>query len=357
MTALHNVAIIGAGIGAEHSNGYVALPNLYRVKTVCDLNVDRAISVAASCGAKVEIDFDQVLADPEIDIIDICLPPMLHYAAVEKALLSGKHVICEKPLVASLADADRLIKAAMDTGKRVFPVFQYRYGLAVSRMRALIKAGLTGKPLIATLETHWNRDAKYYNVDWRGTWAGEQGGAILGHAIHIHDLLSFIFGPVSSVFAEVTTRVNSIEVEDCAALSIRMQSGALVTSSVTLGAAKDTSRLRFCFEGLTVESSSRPYNPAEGKWTFTARAPCDQSKVDACLKSVTFAHPSFSGFFEAVAQALGGDDDSAVTLNDGKQSLEMVTAIYASARSGARVSLPIATTNPLYNGWLPQEAY
>ena len=66
MTALHNVAIIGAGIGAEHSNGYVALPNLYRVKTVCDLNVDRAISVAASCGAKVEIDFDQVLADPEI---------------------------------------------------------------------------------------------------------------------------------------------------------------------------------------------------------------------------------------------------------------------------------------------------
>jgi predicted dehydrogenase len=353
MSAPYNVAIVGAGIGGEHSDGYAVLPDLFRVKTICDLNAGRASLIAERSGAKVESDIAKVLNDPKIDIIDICLPPMLHYQAVEKALRYGKHVICEKPLTTSISDADRLIKVALETRKRVFPIFQYRYGLATSRMRALIDAGLTGKPLIATLETHWSRDSLYYSVDWRGTWAGEQGGVILGHAIHIHDLLTFIFGPIQSVFADVATLVNTIEVEDCAALSIRMKSGALVTSSTTLGAAKDTSRLKFCFEGLTVESENLPYNPADGQWTFTARAPYEQSKVDACVNSITFAHPSFSGFFEAVAQALQGDDSSTVMLEDAKQSLELVTAIYASARRNMRVTLPISTTHPLYGGWLP----
>ena len=196
MSAPYNVAIVGAGIGGEHSDGYAVLPDLFRVKTICDLNAGRASLIAERSGAKVETDIAKVLNDPKIDIIDICLPPMLHYQAVEKALRHGKHVICEKPLTTSISDADRLIKVALKTRKRVFPIFQYRYGLATSRMRALIDAGLTGKPLIATLETHWSRDSLYYSVDWRGTWAGEQGGVILGHAIHIHDLLTFIFGPI-----------------------------------------------------------------------------------------------------------------------------------------------------------------
>ena len=353
MSAPYNVAIVGAGIGREHSDGYAELPNLFNLKTICDLNADRASLVAERSGAKVEINFEKVLNDPKIDIIDICLPPVLHYGAVEKALRSGKHVICEKPLATSVADADRLIKLALETEKRVFPIFQYRYGLAISRIRALINSGLTGKPLIATLETHWSRNAEYYSVGWRGTWAGEQGGAILGHAIHIHDLLSFIFGPIHSVSAYVATRVNTIEVEDCAALSIQMVNGALVTSSTTLGAAKDTSRLKFCFEGLTMESATLPYNPADGHWTFTARAPLKQSKVDACVKSITLARPSFAGFFEAVSQALQGDDSRTVMLEEAKQSLELVTAIYASARTNMPVTLPISKTHPLYEGWLP----
>ena len=85
-------------------------------------------------------------------------------------------------------------------------------------LRHLLNQVLAGKPLVASLETHWNRGKDYYSKPWRGTWNGEQGGAILSHSIHIHDLISMIFGSVSSVFAKLTTRVNDIEVEDCAAL-------------------------------------------------------------------------------------------------------------------------------------------
>lgn len=112
---------------------------------------------------------------------------------------------------------------------------------------------------------------------------GESGGSLLGHAIHAHDLLCHILGPVAEVTALTDTRVNDIETEDCAALAFRMGNGALVTSSVTLGAGDDTTRLRFCFEGLTAESGSAPYSPAQEAWRFIARASTSQSDVDRVL--------------------------------------------------------------------------
>ncbi len=142
----------------------------------------------------------------------------------------------------------------------------YRFGNGLSMLVELLDTGLGGKPLVATVETHWNRLSDYYDVEWRGQWATELGGAIVGHAIHNHDLVCGVLGPVASVQAELATRVNPIETEDCASILCRMQSGALVTSSVSLGSAVDQSRLRFCFEHLTAESSRDAHNPATAPW-------------------------------------------------------------------------------------------
>lgn len=350
---IRTVAIVGAGIGKEHLRGYMALSDRFRVSHIVDLDEERARPLCDMAACHWTADLDEVLANPEVDIVDICLPPHLHFSATEKALKAGKHAVCEKPLVASLAEADALIKLTEETGKQVFPVFQYRYGPGATQLRALRDAGLTGKPFVGALETHWNRDAEYYAVPWRGTWKTERGGAILGHSIHIHDWLTFVFGPVEQVYADLATRVNDIEVEDCAALSIRMESGAVVTSSVTLGAASDTTRMRFCFEGLTAESGSNPYRPAEGKWTFTARAPHDQAMIDRLLK--TLAHPpaGYAGLFAAMAEALDGQPGTEVSLLDGRRSLEFVTAVYHSARTGMPVKLPLGEDHPLYANWLP----
>ncbi|TNF22354.1 MAG: Gfo/Idh/MocA family oxidoreductase [Rhodobacteraceae bacterium] len=349
-----SVAILGAGIGGAHLTAYAALPAEFRVRVICDLNEPRAAALAAQGeGIAVSTDLAWVLRDPEIDIIDICLPPHLHFRTAMAALEAGKVVVCEKPLVASLAETDALAAKVAQTGGLVFPVFQYRYGLGTAQMRALIAAGLAGRCFAGSLETHWDRDAAYYAVDWRGTWAGEQGGAILGHAIHIHDLLTDLLGPVARVHAELATRVNRIEVEDCAALAIRMVSGAVVTSSVTLGAAGNMSRLRLMFEGVTVESDHAPYAPAERAWRFTARAPVTQAEVDAVLACVPAVRPGFVGMFEALAQALDGAPGRAVTLEDGRRSLEFVTACYHSARSGGPVALPLGADHPLYGSWLP----
>jgi len=191
------VAIIGAGIGAQHLDAYRALHDRFDVVALCDLDGARAQAVAAPFGIPVKTDFAAVCADPAVDLIDVCLPPHLHLSACLVAMRAGKDVVCEKPLVASLAEADALLAAVRETGRQVFPVFQYRYGRGTAQLRAVIEAGLAGPLYAGTIETHWNRGADYYAVDWRGTWAGERGGAVLGHAIHIHDILPAFVEPVA----------------------------------------------------------------------------------------------------------------------------------------------------------------
>ncbi|MEL6640630.1 MAG: Gfo/Idh/MocA family oxidoreductase [Pseudomonadota bacterium] len=347
------VAIIGAGIGAEHLDGYRALPEAFHVKTLCDLDTVRAQDAVQDDPITITANIADVLNDPKIDLVDVCLPPHLHLPVTTQVLEAGKHAICEKPLVASLADADTLIATAKRLNRKLYPVFQYRYGPAMAQLLALDSAGLLGKPYAASLETHWHRDAEYYAVDWRGTWAGENGGAVLGHAIHNHDLVSTLMGPAKRLSAFTDTRVNPIETEDCAAISMHTTTGAMVTSSITLGAADDTTRLRVCFEHLTATSGTTPYAPATGSWTYTATDATKQPQVDAVVDSVGNVPAGFTGFLHAIAQDLSGRSAAVVTAEDGRRSIELVAAIYHAARTGTVVDLPLQTDHPLYHSWLP----
>ncbi len=151
----------------------------------------------------------------DIEIVDICTPPTLHFPQVMAALAAGKQVICEKPLVGSLAEIDQLAIAEAKTAGRVMPIFQYRYGNGLQKAKRIIDLGLAGKPYLGTVETAWLRKAAYYSGPWRGRWATELGGVLMGHAIHPHDMFCYLMGPLKSLFGRVATRVNPIEVEDC----------------------------------------------------------------------------------------------------------------------------------------------
>lgn len=355
MSRQFRVAVIGAGIGAAHVEGYLANPEGYQVAVICDLDAARGAALAATApGAVVETAYEAVLARPDIDLVDICLPPFLHLDTIEAALAAGKHVLCEKPLVGSLDEVERLMQAAAQANRAVVPVYQYRYGNGLAGLRALIKSGLAGRSLVASIETHWNRLPEYYDVRWRGRKATELGGAILGHAIHQHDLLTFAMGPVRRVSAKVATRVNTIETEDCAAICLEMASGALVTSSVTLGAAEEVTKLRFCFTELTAENPGvPPYRPAEGAWRFIARGARRQEEIDATLAGVTPHRESFAGLFEALHLALTGAAPWPLSLRDAHRSLELVSAIYYASATDTSVLLPLAADHPVRAGWAP----
>jgi predicted dehydrogenase len=349
------VAVLGAGIGRSHISGYAELPDLYDVVYVCDLDPEKAEGGAMLAkGARPVTAVTEVFADRSVDLIDICLPPHLHASMTIAALEAGKHVVCEKPIAGSMADVARIAAAASQAGRQVFPVFQYRYGAGYRAAHALRQKGMLGKPYVMSLETHWQRGADYYAERWRGSWKGELGGAIVSHAIHAHNLVTLLAGNIRSVAAFLDTRVNPIETEDCAAISMQTVEGALVTSSITLGAAGSNSRLRACFEHVTITSGTEPYHVGAGPWIFSATDPARQAEFDAVLSAVPFVQERFTGQFSDIHKSLNGEPDLYLpTFEEAEHSIQLITALYDSARNGRVVGLPLPVDHAGGRGWQP----
>lgn len=353
MDRVWNVGVVGLNIGRSHIvEGYARHPDRFKVAAVCDLDPGRLARVGDEASASLRLrSFEELLARPEIDIVDICTPPGLHVPQAIAALRAGKQVVCEKPLSAGLADIARLAEVERETGRRVLPIYQCRWGDGIAKARHLIRAGIAGRPFTAIVETAWNRDAAYYAVPWRGKWDTELGGVLVSQAIHIHDMLMDLMGPVASAFCRVATRVNAIEVEDCVTASLVMRSGALASISATLGSQEDISRIRLCFEHLTIESGRDPYRPGTGPWQFTPASPAIAARIDEAFAGWQPVGSGFDGLMLSYAAALDGDAPWPVTLADAHRSLELITAFYHSVATGAEVSLPLAPDHPRWQGW------
>ena len=356
MTKRWNVAVVGCGIGKSHiAEGYAKFPDKFRVLAICDLDQKRLQTIGDEFAVERRtISFDEVLRMDDVDIVDICTPPTLHVAQSIAALETGKQVICEKPVAGSLAEADRLIAADKAAAGRLMPIFQYRYGDGVQKAKRIIDAGIAGKPYLATVETAWKRGAKYYEVKWRGRWDTELGGVLLTQSIHAHDLLTYLMGPVASVFARTATRVNPIEVEDCAVASLEMKSGALASLAATLGSQNEISRLRFHFEHVTFESGREPYAPGNDPWQIIPSSPEVEASIAAVLRDWKPVGPRFEGLMTAYHASLESNGPLPVTLSDARASLELVTALMASGESGELLRLPIGKDHRNYKSWRPR---
>jgi predicted dehydrogenase len=357
MTPKLKVAIVGCGIGKSHAQGYKTLPDHYDLAAICDIDQAKAREFANTFGIpRVVGALDELCKLDELDVIDVCTPPHLHVPQVLQVLEAGKHALCEKPLAASLRDADRLIEAEARSGRRVMPIFQYRFGHGLQKLKHLIAEGVAGSAYLATVETAWRRRAAYYDVPWRGKWSTELGGALLGHAIHAHDMLTYVLGPISSVFCRAATLVNAIEVEDTAAAALEMADGSLATLAVTLGSPVEITRHRFCFSGLVAESNTRPYSNSGEPWTFTGDTPEISERIEQSLAHFTALPEGYGGQFLRFHTALMEGGELPVTLADARASLELVTALYDSTRRAVPVQLPLNADYPLYDSWLPGEA-
>jgi predicted dehydrogenase len=348
------VGVVGCNIGAEHVHAFKRLPEQFELLAVCDIDVGKARALAATHGVpRVAGELAELCRMDDLDVIDICTPPQLHFAQIQQTLAAGKHAICEKPLVGSLAAVDELIAAEAVSGRRVMPIFQYRFGHGLQKLKFLVDAGLAGRAYLATVEMAWRRRADYYAVPWRGTWKTELGGTLLSHAIHTLDMLCYIAGPVTNVFARTATRVNPIEVEDCAAVSLELDGGALATLAVTLGSVAQITRHRFCFEQLTAESNTQPYRNSSDPWIFTGDTPEAAARIEAALADFEPLPEGFDGQFYRFHTALRDGAPLPVSLADAHAALQLVTAMYVSARSGQAVALPISRDHPAYAGWAP----
>ena len=343
------IAVAGSGIGASHIEAFQELRDLFDVKILCDVNLERAAVVAEKYRIQeLAKSFEEVCRRPDIDVLDICTPPNLHLEQIQSALKAGKHVICEKPLVASLAAIDSLAALAKESGCRLMPIFQYRFGHGLQKLKYLVDQKLTGEAFVFNVDVAWWRSREYYNNPWRGRRATELGGALFSHAIHALDMVLYILGPVKSVFGRMGTRVNPIEVEDCVAMSLEMADGSLGTISVTLGSVAEISRHRFTFRNVTAESNTEPYANSREPWTFSFNEEQQQTRITEAMSEFKPLPEGYAGQFYRFHQALLNGSELPVTLADARAALEVIAGTYYSSETSKPVIFPIGPGHPKY---------
>ncbi len=351
--APRGVAVIGLGIGQMHVWSWRRMKDRFAVVAVADPDEARAGDAAQRTGADI-VTFDEAITRADVDIVDLCTPPSMHLAQITAALRAGKHVVCEKPLVASLRECDVIAAAEAASPGRLMPIFQYRFGNGLQKVKALVDGGIAGPAYTASVEVAWRRRADYYAVPWRGRWETELGGVLLSQAVHAIDMLTYVAGPARRVFARVTTRVNDIEVEDCAAVSLELADGSLATITATLGCEQEITRHRFHFANLSAESGTSAYESSADPWDIH---PDDEDAASAIAEVIDGWEPRAEGWwgqFERFGDWLDGTSpELPVSLGDARASIELITAMYDSARRGVDVELPLPSDHPLYAGWLP----
>jgi predicted dehydrogenase len=202
------VGMIGyAFMGKAHANGWRQVPHFYDLpakpvlKTVCGRNEEMVKQAAEKFGfEKYETDWKKLLKDPEIGIIDICTPGNLHKEMAIAALKAGKHVICEKPLANSLADAKEMAAAAEEAGVRTLTAFNYRRVPAIAFAKRMIEEGKIGKIYHwrAVYLQDWIMDPKFPLV-WRLKKEVAGSGPHGDLNAHIIDLARYLVGEISEV--------------------------------------------------------------------------------------------------------------------------------------------------------------
>ncbi len=230
MSEKYNFALIGCGRIAQRHAGHIA--RLGNLKAVCDTDSIRADKLGKEHDAAIYYDLDELLKkEKDIDVVSICTPNGLHAEHTIKALRAGFHVLCEKPMAISVADAGQMISESLKANKMLFIVKQNRFNPPVVAVKKAIEDGRMGKIYSAQLNCFWNRNETYYkNSDWKGTLELD-GGTLFTQFSHFIDLLYWLVGDVKDVSARIGNYGHQgiIEFEDTGAVSLEFYNGAVGT--------------------------------------------------------------------------------------------------------------------------------
>ncbi|MGD7045014.1 Gfo/Idh/MocA family protein [Jeotgalibacillus proteolyticus] len=351
-----NIAIIGTGsIASSHVNGYKILKKNSTITGLADIYPENAKKIAEEHQLNVKIveDYRELLRDPDIHAVSICTPPFTHSEIAIACLKAGKHVLVEKPMASSLKECDEMIKAAEENNKILSVVAQNRFLTPIMRLKHVLEQKLVGKIAHAQVDSFWWRGHSYYDLWWRGTWEKEGGGCTLNHAVHHIDMLQWMMGQPKSVTAVTTNTLHdNAEVEDLSIAILSYENGSLaqVTSSVVHHGEEQ----QLIFQG----EKGRVSVP----WKVRAEAgrengfPLEKKNTDLekTIHEVYENYPAleFEGHTGQINDFLTAIENGENVLVDGvqgRQTLEIIMAVYESASTGRTIQLPITESNLFYD--------
>lgn len=231
--------VVGLGLMGERHCRVISGLEGGRLAGVCDSSRALSEAVAARHETRAFLDFEELLASPEVDAVVICLPSSLHGEFGIRGALAFKHVVVEKPIDSDVELAERLVRECESRDLICAPISQYRYGGALGVLKGLVDSGVFGGAVLARASVRWFRDDEYYlGSHWRGRRAGENGGVLINQAVHAIDVLQWLFGVPAEVRGFVYgSRPDVMETEDSAVVMFRWEGGLLGTLEASTSAA------------------------------------------------------------------------------------------------------------------------
>jgi len=328
-------AILGTGMIAQYHAQAIAQTHGARLVAVSRADPTRATEAAARFGVPCETSYEALLARDDVDAVCICTPSGLHAAQAIAAAQVGKHVLVEKPMALTLADADTLIATCHASGVVLGVALQRRTDPVFQSVRQAIAAGELGRlTLGAASVPYWRPQSYYDSRAWRGTWALDGGGALMNQGIHLVDLLLWYMGDVAEVRARADTLTHTIEVEDSMAATLRFTSGALGSIVATTAAAPGfLHRVEIYGDrgGVQIEGEQIVRWPGKDKEAREQRVPTDAGAGASPPGISAEGHIRLVGDLVA---AIREGRPPLVPGEEGRRSLALVIAVYESARTG-----------------------
>ena len=346
------IAIVGTGnIANAHVQAYLQFPERCHIAYLVDIVPEKARRMREKYGLDAEVmdDHQALLPLQDIDLVDVCTPPYVHAQISINCLRSGKNVVCEKPMAASLEECDQMLRARDESGKRLSIIAQTRVRQPIRNLKALLDSGLAGPVRCAQVDSFWWRGHCYYDLWWRGTWEKEGGGCTLNHAVHHIDMLLWMMGlpqRVTSVLAN--TAHDNAEVEDLS-VSILQYPGALAQLTASVVHHGEEQQLVFQCEKAKLAAPFSCYASLSMGNGFPQRNEALEKEIaDFAAALPPVRYEGHTGQLENVLTALEQNAPVAIGGEDGRRTIELITAVYKSGATGETVSLPLAADDPFY---------
>jgi UDP-N-acetyl-2-amino-2-deoxyglucuronate dehydrogenase len=339
-----NLALVGCGrISNSHLNAI--LHSGCNLSSICDLNIDKAKSILQKHSLNDVLifrDYREMIENVNLDIIIVATSSESHSSIAKYCLSKGLHLIIEKPLSLTLKDIDEIIRLAFNNQRKVTVCHQNRFNIATMRLKSSIHLGSFKKLFYGAAVIRWNRTNDYYSQDeWRGKWQSD-GGALMNQSIHNIDLLLWMMGSqVVEVFGYIDNKNHqSIEVEDMGVALLKFANGSfgIIESSMNTYPENFEETLSIFGEKGTVVLDGKSVNKIV-HWNVKDDPIDDLEKFNEEVDSVYGnGHIAlYKDFIEAIEQ----DREPAITLQDGRNAVEVILAIYLSSFEKRPVQLPL----------------
>ena len=329
--------IIGSGNVSKYHIKALSEIKSAKLIGICSADQISAEQLTKESRSRYFKNIEDMISCPEIEVVNICTPSGTHANIAEYLLRSGKHVMIEKPIALTSTDADKVCRAAAESGKFCAVISQLRFFDSSQRIRQAVINGDLGKITFASAYMKYYRSPEYYSsAEWRGRWDTD-GGLLMNQGIHGIDLLRYLVGEVSAVSAASRTLLHNIEADDTSAALLEFENQALgiiegTTSvypgydlAIEISGTKGSIRL----EGNKIvrwDSASSHYYPDNEKNTVGSGTDPD-----------AISHVGHLLQIENMIKAIQGKEKLISDCESGKRTVTLIDSIYRAAKENKRI--------------------